>query len=328
MSTCATTLRSLSALALVALLATGCEKEITVDLPNLPQRLVIDGSIETGRPPIVLITRTESYFEPTDLQSLKGIFVREAEVTVDNGSGPIRLDRICGGSLSGDELNAFALAVGLDPFLVAAANICAYTTDNPALFGETGRTYHLRVVAEGHELKARTTIPNAVALDSVSYDPIDIRDGGDSLGLIRGSMTDPDTLGNYYRWMARRINKRFGSVAKDPIFISPIGSTFDDRYFNGLQVSNMFIRGRQFYSGQSEDDNEEQGYFKVGDTVAIKYISINEPEYWFYRSYETNLTSAGDMFGTPANIRTNVEGGLGIWAGWGTYHDTLVCRNP
>jgi len=79
------------------------------------------------------------------------------------------------------------------------------------------------------------------------------------------------------------------------------------------------------YSDLPEDTNEEQGCFKVGDTVAVKLVSLGYNEYQFYRTYDDNVSSTGDMFGTPANVRTNIQGGLGIWAGWGVAADTLIC---
>ena len=48
-------------------------------------------------------------------------------------------------------------------------------------------------------------------------------------------------------------------------------------------------------------------------------------EYEFFESFANNVTTDGDVFSTPANIRSNIEGGLGIWVGYGVYLDTVVC---
>ena len=61
--------RNLILLPLVVLGLSACEKEITVDLPKTEQKLVVEGTIEPGQPPIVLLTRTESYFDPLDASS-------------------------------------------------------------------------------------------------------------------------------------------------------------------------------------------------------------------------------------------------------------------
>ena len=43
--------RKILPLLIPALLLIACEKEITVDLPDVPQRLVVEGVIEPGLPP-------------------------------------------------------------------------------------------------------------------------------------------------------------------------------------------------------------------------------------------------------------------------------------
>jgi len=68
------------------------------------------------------------------------------------------------------------------------------------------------------------------------------------------------------------------------------------------------------------------GFRFPGDTVVVRFISIGETEYRFYRSYEANVASGGDLLGTPQNATSNIQGGLGIWAGWGVYTDTVVCE--
>ena len=60
--------------------------------------------------------------------------------------------------------------------------------------------------------------------------------------------------------------------------------------------------------------------------TVVKFISIGYKEYDFYTSMENNVASAGDLFSTPANVKSNINGGLGIWAGWGPAYDTVVCQ--
>ena len=315
-----------ASLVLGTVLLSGCEKEITVDLPDMPERLVVEGTIEPGLPPFVILTRTQGYFEPTDINSLANIFVGGATVTVTSTSGTWVLPSLCSGSLTPDQIEAAAALTGLDPILLSMGNICIYTSLDPSHVGVVGTSYALRVEAEGKVLTSTTTIPQPVPLDSVWFKLALQRPGDDSLGFAWARLTDPDTMGNFYRWMARRISHRADGSVEDPTYISPLGNTFEDKYVNGLAFAFNFIRGRQFYSNQPEDGNEEAGYFKVGDTIAVKFLSIGRNEYEFYTSYDENVGSSGDMFGTPVNARTNISGGLGIWAGWGVHHDTIVCQ--
>ena len=317
---------NLAGLAVCAVIFGACEKDIDVDLPDAPEQFVVEGTIEPGLPPFVILTRTQGWFEPLSPTSLAGIFVGGATVTVDNGDGPIALDQVCTGSLTPEQLVLVSELTGLDPALLHAVDLCVYASANTALFGEAGRTYTLRVQVEGHELSASTTIPHPVPLDSVWFKLAQVRPDDDSLGFAWCRLTDPDTTGNNYRWMARRISHRSDGSAEDPFYISPFGTTFDDRFINGLSVDLNTVRGRAPFSNKPEDENEEAGFFKTGDTIAVKFLSIGRSEYEFYKSYEENVSSSGDIFSTPVNARGNSHGGLGIWAGLGVYADTIYCE--
>ena len=112
---------------------------------------------------------------------------------------------------------------------------------------------------------------------------------------------------------------------KDPYYITPLGGTYDDKYINGLTFDFNMIRGAQFFAGNEEDNNAEQGFFKVGDTIAVKAMSIGRREYEFYKSYVANVAALGDLFSAPAIVKSNITGGLGVWCARGVYLDTIIC---
>lgn len=316
----------LLATATLLLLLAACEKNITVDLPEVPEQLVVDGRIEPGKPPFVILTRTQSYFAPTDLNAIANMFVSGAAVTVTVDGATWTLAQICSSLLDSAMLADAASATGLDPVLLAAANICIYTSLDPAQVGVTGKTYRLDLDAEGKHLSAVSTLPNTVPLDSVWFKLAQINPGDDSLGFAWARLSDPDTMGNGYRWAAQRINHRANGQLMDPYYIAPVGSSaYNDKYINGLTFDFNEIRGQQFFAGNPEDNNEEQGFFKVGDTIAVKAMSIGRAEYDFYYSYDANVAAVGDIFSTPANVKSNITGGLGIWCAQGVYLDTIIC---
>lgn len=312
-------------LAVLLSLFASCTKDITVDLPTYPDQLVVEGVIEPGAHPYVILTRTQSYFAPTDANSLAAMFVTGATVTVTSDGEVWTLDQLCSALLDSASLVAAAEATGISPALLSAANICIYTTLNPAYVGVIGKTYRLDISADGTTLSAESTIPNPVPLDSVWFQLALQRPDDDTLGYAWARISDPDTMGNGYRWMAQRINHRASGQTMDDFYISPLGSTQNDKYINGLTFNFNEARGREFYAGHPEDDNEEAGFFKVGDTIAVKALSIGKKEYDFYSSYDNNVASTGDLFSTPTNVKSNITGGLGIWAGRGVYLDTIIC---
>ncbi len=310
--------------ALAALTLISCEKEVEVDLPETEPKLVVEGTIENGKPPIVILTRTQSYFAPTDLNSIAGIFVRGATITVNDGFGTDTLEEISSAGLTEEQIQYVAEQTGIDPALITDADISAYTSTNLADTGVIGRTYTLNIAADGKTCSAVTKIPNVVPWDSTWWRLAEQDADDDSSGYIWGRLTDPDTMGNGYRHYARRYYSADPDFIEDSRFISPLGTTFNDKYLNGLTVDLFAVRGRSPFTDNSED--ETAGFFLRGDSVVMKLVSMGLKEADFYMTYDNNVGSQGDIFSTPANARGNIDGGLGIWAGWAAYYDTLACE--
>ena len=44
-----------------------CRKEIDINLPNNEESIVVQGAIEQGFPPYVILTRNQGYFETIDM---------------------------------------------------------------------------------------------------------------------------------------------------------------------------------------------------------------------------------------------------------------------
>jgi hypothetical protein len=317
------------ALALSALLV-GCEKEITVDLPTAPPKIVVEGSIENGRPPLVLLTWSQGYFDPADLNTLSNLFVRDANVRIWDGLDTIPLTQICTADLTDEELELAAQALGANPETLRNLNVCLYSSLN--LIGQVNHVYKLIIDYNEYHLEGTTKIDNLVELDSLWFE-IAGPNPDDSLGFIYGFLTDPDTLGNAYRWLARRVNtypawagEDLAGQTKDPAFLAPIGSVFDDAFFNGLTFEFGYFRGTAPNSTKEDDRNAEAGFFKLGDTVAVRGCVIDRGVFNFYRQFENQVANQGSPFSLPANIPSNMSGGLGVWAGFGAVYDTVICR--
>lgn len=317
-------MRKIILLALAALAFISCEKEVDVDLPETDPKLVVEGVIENGQRPLVILTKTQNYFASTDINSIASIFVRDAVITVSDGINTWTLVQLCSGAIPDSLLDEASELTGIDPALLDDADVCIYTTANPADTGVVGRTYTLNVFGDGKSCSAITKIPNIVPWDSTWWRLAEQDADDDSSGYVWGRLTDPDTLGNGYRHYARRFYSADPDFVEDSRFISPLGTTFNDKYLNGLTVDLFAVRGRSPYTDNSED--ETAGFFLRGDSVVMKFVSMGLDEADFYITYDNNVASQGDIFSTPANARGNISGGLGIWAGWAAYYDTLACE--
>ena len=310
-------------IAVLTMIFFSCEKEIAVEVPPTEQRIVVEGYIENEGIPVVTLTTTTDYFAETGTDDLFNAFVHDANVTVTVDGQTHQLTEVCASQIPDSLLPLFSELSGIVIEPGSAFDYCIYTDISFALRGETAKTYKLKVEAEDKILTATTTIPNIVSLDSTWFR---VEGTLDSLGYVWAELTDPDTTGNAYRLFLRRINHYPDGQIKDPVFIPPFNSALDDRFFNGLTFTFNSQRGILPYSSKEDDTNEERGFFKVGDTIAVKGCSVDMATYRFFNSYYHELASQGSPFATPSSLETNIEGGLGIWSGYAVYRDTIIAR--
>ncbi|TXC81345.1 DUF4249 domain-containing protein [Luteibaculum oceani] len=312
--------------ALVATLLLSCEKEIFVDLPPDPTKIVVEGQIEDGGLPILLLSESQAFFQPVDVESVSKTIINDAKVRmVINEGDTIPLRSFCSGDLPDTLRIILARQSGLEFLANPESDICIYTSLDQRARGKINSRYELLINARGQFIKSKTQIPPPVALDSLWYK----KDGArDSLGFIWATLSDPANKYNAYRWFAQRINQyTYGpnkGETKDPFPIAPFGSAFEDEFFDGLSFDFVYNRGTYPGSTKNDDQDIEAGYFKEGDTILVKFTTIDESAFQYFRSYYTAIGNTGSPFATPTNIKTNVDGGLGVWVGYGVATDTLV----
>ena len=303
-----------------------CQKEIKVDLPEPEEKICVEGKIEPGIPPYVILTYNMPYFGSHDITTLQNMFVHNATVTVSNGNTAATLSEYCTQNLPDSVLPIIAQFTGVDTASLKNFNYCVYTTFNTAVWGTVGTTYNLSVNVstqkKNYSLTSTTSILQPIPLDSAWYKYLKVNLDGDSLGFVFAHLTDPPAEGNSYRWLAMR-------EGKDYSFIAPSGSAFDDKFINGQSLDFAYNRGSIPNSTAEDDNNEEEGYFKQGDTVYIKFCMIDRAAFNFFRQVDVAVYSQGNPFAAPTSVEGNIyphEDALGIWCGYGVYMDTVIFK--
>lgn len=312
-------------------LLAGCQQQIEVELPEVEPVYVVEGTVFEGEAPLVFVGVAQGYFDPVDATSIGQAFLSNALVTLTHNETTVQLDELCTSNLPPELLETAEDLLGFPAEVLASLDLCVYTSFDPSLQGEAGHSYALDVVVEETSMSAVTTVVPAVEVDSAWFQ---VPGTLDSLGLMYAKFTDPDTLGNAYRWFAKRINVRpewdpLSGAVKDNDFVAPLGSAVDDSFFNGLNFEFSTFRGVAAGSTAWDDDfsnSPEAGYFKRGDTVVVRMCAIDRPVYEAIRSYENLILSQGSPFAPPANMVTNIQGGIGLWAGYGVWQDTVICQ--
>lgn len=297
-------------------LLSSCTKEVKIDIPGYKEQLVVDGSIREGEPPIVLLSTSQNIYAPTDITAYLSSFVGDAEVIVSDGTNSVTLSKICTDNLPpGTEAYAEAIfGMSIQELQQLPSPLCIYTSFDPLIFGQVGKTYSLTINHKGKTYTSATKIEPPVALDYLKWK---LEPNQNSLGYLYGYMTDNPATADNFMWEMKNIS--------DPFFTKPYGPFFNDDFFNGLAFEFAL------YNPMSYEDStfseEEQGYFKQNDTVVLRLSRIGDNEYNFFNKKWNQIYSAGSPFATPVNVPSNIVGGaLGVWAGYSSFLDTVICQ--
>jgi len=271
-----------------------CETEITLDLPDPENLIVVDGSIYEDSMAIVVLTRNFSFFGTSGLEGNEDVYVTGAKVSLTSDGETI-------------ELTEVPLPIQIDSVTTIVATI--YVDLNREMLGEVGKSYRLDIETDEGNLFANTSIPPLLPIDSVWWSPNVINDS--TWARLHSTVVDPDTLGNFYRYFTRRNS--------EPLYPG-LASVFDDQVINGTALDFPIDRA---YSRLSQIDFLTYGLFEPGDTVQLRLCGIDEQTYDFWLTLENNSNSGGP-FASPTVVDGNVQGGLGIFAGYSINDNYII----
>lgn len=292
---------------LFCLLAFGCQREIDMKLPDYEPKLVIEGSIETGAPAMVMLSKSIPYFSEINLETLMGdVFV------------------------TGDQARVFVTSeTGETEELVWQINPEApyYTAFmGRSVIGREQTHYTLTVEYDGQTYTAETYIPKTFDLDSIGFDQSsEILD--DTMATVRVLMTDDPGEVNYYAFFCKIHSPKLN----DRLWVCNMPVAFDDRVLNGLTFN--YEVARYGYSvmmrdllPEEEQENFSRMTFRPGDTVYVKHTQIDHHTYLYLLSAGTEAAYGSNPFTNPLPAVSNFNSDrvLGHWSGYAAKIDTLV----
>jgi hypothetical protein len=276
---------------LLLVCCSACEKDIDIQLDETSPKLVVDGSIENGLPPRVVLSKSFDYFGKISTDLLLSSFARNANVSITESgrSYTLKEDSVRIGN-----------------------NIYLYFYTNDSLTGKLGSQYQLKIQYEGQLYSANTTIPQITRkVDSLWWEKAPIIDDT-SLVRLMIKATDKPGFGDYIRYFTR--------ANKEP-FYPGFNSVFDDQVIDGKTYTVQVDRG----VNKNADIDDEDIYFAKGDTVTLKLCNIDKATFDFWRTFEFNYQSIGNPFSSPTKVVTNISNGaLGYFGGYGAQYRTLI----
>ena len=174
-----------------------------------------------------------------------------------------------------------------------------YTTSE--MRGEVGKTYTLQVDYQDFHAHAVTTIPKPVALSRISAEEIPLYPGWFKLRI---DFKDDPTTTDYYKVFVRL-------YGENQDFHSTYFGTYNDRLLP-TQASLLVENARQNVV------NPTATFFKRYEIVNIKFCHIDSVSYDFWKSMDGYQSEGRNpLFNAMQNIRSNIQGGLGYWCGYG-----------
>lgn len=300
-----------------------CSKPVKVDIPGFEEKVVIEGSIETGSFPFVLISKTKNVYKSISQVEALGSYLTGAKVWVSDGTTTIQLTEICTNNLPAGMDTTVANFLGIPVELMSQVVVCAYVGLDNNFKGEVGKNYHLTVEFEGQTYEA----------DSKILDPINLINSywkeeskTPDYGYSHHFLQDPADMRNGYSYQVRRLN--IDTTTGQPIdqrFYRPFMSYFDDEFFNGLTFE-FFMDNPTTYEDDSLD-TKVRGLFHRGDTIEVKFSNYEHNLFRFLNAILQQKIGGGSPFTLPANAVGNISNGaLGAWIAFSPTYSTLICE--
>lgn len=266
-----------------------CTPKLDFGNIDFEPQIVVEGWIENnGRANVLLTQWLPLYSEGEEVPAMD-IPIKWAKVTLSDGER----EEILVGRVDKDYLTSFV-----------------YTSS--IIKGEYGKTYYLKVEYSGKTLTAETYIPEPVKIENVTVENCE-----DSLYRITATFKDNPNQKNYYKFFTKveSSNKRFL-----PSFMS----TITDKGSNDSLISLEVNRGMKI---TEKSGAKYTPYFHLEDTVVIKLTQISETTFKFWTDYESEIMNGKNpLFPSTTNLKSNIKGGKGIWAGYSRDEKIVIIR--
>jgi hypothetical protein len=277
---------------ILLLLLVSCTKIIEIDLPDAPDKLVVNCSFSTGNKFLIHLSHSQNILD-------------ENSSIITNANIKLYSDEIYQGNLT-----------YIDDGLYSHDTIIA----------RSGIKYKLVVTAPGYDMVyAEDTAPAASTLDSVFYDPIPYPDTEGSFShKVQLFLNDNNLSTDFYEVIIQcfddegkySIIKLLGDNEK------VIMNEGDEEFYSGICIfSDELINGSKYRLKLKTRS------WEIENKKTLHLLSISENLYKYRKSWIRHSSAQYPDITNPiepVTLFSNVKGGYGIFAG---YSDTSVISN-
>lgn len=272
------------------LIITSCSKDDFVsEQKSLESKIVVEGYIEEGDFANVLLSSSIPVTNVIDSTNVLSHAIRSAKITISNGQ-------------DSEILRVKSDKNRVPPFIYYGSTIK----------GEAGREYSIKIEYLNRIVEAVTTIPRSVQLKSAEYVK---NNSADTTGYVFVKFDDLLDEKNYYQ-IATKIE------GEEPVFVPSFYGNLDDKNFESSSVAVQINRGILL-----SPKVKYTPYFADGDLIHVKLRTQTKESLDFWNSWQNEiLNSKNPIYPSNTSLKTNIKGGIGIWAGYGS--STLIVKTP
>lgn len=272
------------------LIMTSCSKDDFVsEQKSLESKIVVEGYIEDGDFANVLLSSSIPVTNVIDSTNVLSHAIRSAKITISNGQ-------------DSEILRVKSDKNRVPPFIYYGSIIR----------GEAGREYSIKIEYLNRIVEAVTTIPRSVQLKSAEYVK---NNSADTTGYVFVKFDDLLDEKNYYQ-IATKIE------GEEPVFVPSFYGNLDDKNFESSSVAVQINRGILL-----SPKVKYTPYFADGDLIHVKLRTQTKESLDFWNSWQNEiLNSKNPIYPSNTSLKTNIKGGIGIWAGYGS--STLIVKTP
>lgn len=243
--------------------------------------VAVEGRIESGRGAFVLLTWTSSFNETVDTTYLLQHVIKSAKVIVHS------------------QTQSEILTLGTQ-----SGTIPPYAYYGTKIIGEPGEKYRLEIQYQGRVLTAETYIPEPIPLRDIWFE----RTSPQSLtGHIHIAFDDDPSQQRYYQ-VSTMVS------GKEKVYTPCLYGNMDNKQFGGQKEISMPVNKGPILFPKTSFVT----YFAIGDEISIQFKTMPRAGYDFWNSWQNELLNAQNpIFPAQTNLQSNIEGGVGIWCGYG-----------
>ncbi|MCO6479658.1 MAG: DUF4249 domain-containing protein [Phaeodactylibacter sp.] len=292
----------------------GCQQPPSFSLETPDTKLVVVSNFTQDKAVQVFVSRSQSILEEEQQE-----YVLDARVEIYENE--LFLETL--------ELSGNIHDLNNPPF---------YTTKN--LIPKVNTTYTIQVEASCcAPVTAKSRIPNSISFSSASISDFTLEEGPDAeeleaAYLVRLSFEDPSEEKNYYHISLFQQIHRYSLIEGDTVITSSYlkSLVFDPGYNENGRIAHvnggLLVEDNQMNNGKEinfelplnirlKKDEELLG------KLFLELRSVTEEYYRYFSGLSRQLQSSDSPFTEPVIIYDNIDGGLGVFAGYNFTLDSL-----